>query len=63
MNFFSCIYCHDGLSCKSSHSRSQNKRLLLGINALYGSSTMSNEQEVLHRLLDVVKSKQRFPLQ
>ncbi|KAH1192353.1 hypothetical protein GmHk_19G053611 [Glycine max] len=31
-----------------------NVRLLLGINALYGSSTMSNEQEVLHRLLDVL---------
>ena len=36
---------------------------LLGINALYDSSPMSNEQEVLHHLLDVVKSKQGFPLQ
>ncbi|KAH1192728.1 Craniofacial development protein 2 [Glycine max] len=38
-----------------------NARSLPGSNALYGSSTVSKEQEPLHRRPDVVKSKQGFP--
>ncbi|KAH1237173.1 Craniofacial development protein 2 [Glycine max] len=38
-----------------------NARSLPGNNALYGSSTVSKEQESLHRRPDVVKSKQGFP--
>ena len=40
---------------------SVNARSLPGSNALYGSSTVSNEQGPLHRRLDVVKNKQGFP--
>ena len=38
-----------------------NARSLPGSNALYSSSTVSNEQGALHRCLDVVKNKQVFP--
>jgi len=40
---------------------SVNARSLPGSNALYSSSTVSNEQGPLHRRLDVVKNKQGFP--
>ena len=40
---------------------SVNARSLPRSNAMYGSSTLSNEQGSLHRRLDVVKNKQGFP--
>jgi len=40
---------------------SVNARSLPGSNALYSSSTVTNEQGPLHRRLDVVKNKQGFP--
>jgi hypothetical protein len=40
---------------------SVNDRLFPGSNVLYSSSTMSNEQEPLHRRLDDVKNEQGFP--
>ena len=40
---------------------SVDARSLPASNVLYGSSTVSNEQGLLHRRLDVVKNKQGFP--
>jgi len=40
---------------------SVNTKSLPESNALYSSSTVSDEQRPLHRRLDVVKNKQGFP--